>query len=154
MIPKKCLNCSEGSEPHIRLPSFGTQQRDWQSIGSLVLWASRFDYRTSRRMGKTEIPVLEGINKILHAPRPRGDEQWSPHETEQKIPASVEGPPMEVWSAEAHHRGRGTGRPPLAETLLEFTINPTIEHSLMVAKTKTILCKVNHDEKAESYVTD
>ena len=57
-------------------------------------------------------------------------------------------------SAEAHHRGRGTGRPPLAETLLEFTIYPTIEHSLMVAKTKTMLQKVNHDEKAESYVAD
>jgi len=57
-------------------------------------------------------------------------------------------------SAEAHYRGRGTGRSPLAETLLEFTIKPTIEHSLIVAKTKTILYKVNHDEKAESYVPD
>ena len=35
----------------------------------------------------------------------------------------------------------------MAETLLEFTINPTIEHSLSVAKTKTILHKVNHDLK-------
>ena len=59
-------------------------------------------------------------------------------------------------SAEAHHRDRGTGRSPLAETLLEFTINPTIEHSLNVAKTKTILHKVNHDKKkkAESCVPD
>ena len=28
------------------------------------------------------------------------------------------------------------------------------KHSLMAAKTKTILQKVNHDEKAESYVPD
>ena len=38
----------------------------------------RFDYKTSTGLGETETPVLEGINKALHAPRLRGKEQW-PH---------------------------------------------------------------------------
>ena len=36
------------------------------------------DYRTSTGLGETMTPILDGTNKILHAPRPRG-KQWWPH---------------------------------------------------------------------------
>ena len=31
------LNCCEGLEPHVRLHSLGTQQRDWKSPGNLTM---------------------------------------------------------------------------------------------------------------------
>ena len=37
---KKFSHYCEGSEPHIRLPSLGIQQRDWESPGNLDLRAS------------------------------------------------------------------------------------------------------------------
>jgi len=39
IIPKES-HCYEGSEPHIRLPSLGSWQRNWKSPGSLTLKAS------------------------------------------------------------------------------------------------------------------
>ena len=32
-IPKKFSHCCDSSEPHIRLPSLGIQQRDWDPQG-------------------------------------------------------------------------------------------------------------------------
>lgn len=37
---KEFFHCREGSEPHIRLPSLGIWQRDWESPGNLTLKAS------------------------------------------------------------------------------------------------------------------
>ena len=55
-----------------------------------------FDYRPSRGLRKAETPVYEGKNKILHPPRPRGEEKLTPQETEPKLPASVGGPFVKV----------------------------------------------------------
>ena len=68
-----------------------------------------FDYRPSRGLRETQSSVLEGTNKILHAPKPRGEDQSS-QETEPKLPASVAGPGL----AGAHHRDGGTDRSLLA----------------------------------------
>ena len=38
---KKFSHCCEGSETHISLPSQGIQQRDWEYLVSLILWAGR-----------------------------------------------------------------------------------------------------------------
>ena len=40
LILKKFSHCCKGSEPQIRLPSLGIQQRDWQSPGNLTLQTS------------------------------------------------------------------------------------------------------------------
>ena len=93
IIPKKFSHSCKGSEPHIRLPSLGIQQKDWEFPRNLALrargiWLQAF---------QTETPVLEGTYKILHRPRPRGEEQWPPQETEPKLPASVGGPAVEAW---------------------------------------------------------
>ena len=44
-----------------------------------------------------QTPVLEGTNKILHAPRPRGEEPWPHRKPKSKLPASVGGSPVEAW---------------------------------------------------------
>jgi len=56
--------------PHVRLPSLGIQQRDWESSGNLTLKT-----RLPHAWGKQETPLLEGTYKILCKPGPRGKEQ-------------------------------------------------------------------------------
>ena len=67
-------------------------------------------YKTSRGLEEIETPVLEGTNKILHAPRPTGEEQW-PHRrlntTCQCWRASCG-----AWVGRGSPQGRGTGRSP------------------------------------------
>ena len=38
---EKFSHCYEGSEPHIKLPSLGIQQREWESPRNLTLKSSR-----------------------------------------------------------------------------------------------------------------
>ena len=47
IIPKKFSHFCEGSEPHIRLPSLETWQKDWEFPGNLTLKTKGFDYKTS-----------------------------------------------------------------------------------------------------------
>ena len=56
----------------------------------------------------------------------------APQETEPKRPASVTGSPVEAWVGRASPQGGGhwqqqSRKIPLAQTLLDVTINPTIE---------------------------
>ena len=41
IIPKKFSHNCESFESHVRLPSLGIIQRDWESLGNLALRASR-----------------------------------------------------------------------------------------------------------------
>ena len=41
IIPKQESHCCKGSETHIRLPSLGIQQREWEYPGNLTFKASR-----------------------------------------------------------------------------------------------------------------
>ena len=76
IIAKKLSHCCEGSEPHVRPSSLGTWQRDWESSGNKESdnkdqWDLIIGIPCTLR--GTETPVLEGTNKILYAPRPRGE---------------------------------------------------------------------------------
>ena len=55
----------------------GTWQKDWESQGIWPWRPMRFDYRSFTGPGESKTPILEGTNKCLCAPRPRGKEQWS-----------------------------------------------------------------------------
>ena len=68
-----------------------------------------FDYRSSRRLGETETTILEGTNKILCTPRPRGEEQ----ETEPNYLLVLKGLMWRHGLVGAHHRDGGIGRSPL-----------------------------------------
>lgn len=54
VVPKKFSLCCEGSEPHVRLPSLGIQQRDWEPAGNLTLKGRGFDYRAFTELGETD----------------------------------------------------------------------------------------------------
>ena len=72
-------------------------------------WRSvRFDYRTYTRLGETEIPILEGTNKILCSPRPKGKEQ-RPNRLNQNYLLVLGGLLWRHRSAGAHHRDGDTG---------------------------------------------
>ena len=87
-----------------------------------------FDYRTSRRLGGKETPLLEGAKKKNRqdAPRPRRKEQWPYRRLNHTYLLVLEGLLWRHGSALAHRRDGSTGsispgRCPLA--LLEVTIN-------------------------------
>ena len=115
---KKFSHCCEGSRHHIRLPSLGTQQRDWESPGNLT-WKSRgFDCRTSTGLGETETPLLEGTNKTLCMPGPRRKEQ-RPHRTLRQICLWVFGGLLQRrgFSVACPGDGSSPGRCPLESPL-------------------------------------
>ena len=81
----------------------------------------------SQDWGETETPVLEGTNKIVHTPRPRGEEQWPTGEWTKTT--------CECWRvsrgggglAGAHCRDRVTGSSSPGRPPWEVTSNPTID---------------------------
>ena len=121
IIPKNFSHCYEGSEPHVRLPSLGIQQRTGNPFVQGI-WSWRpvgFGHKTSTGLGETETPVLEGTSKVLHVPRPRGKEQWPHRRRNQNYLLVLEGLLWRHGLAGAHHRNGGTdssclGRSPLA----------------------------------------
>ena len=97
----------------------------WKPVG--------FNYRTFVVLGETETPAMEGTNKNLHAPRPRGKEQWPHRKLKHNYLLVFEELLWKNRSAGTHHSDEGTGssklgRFPFAWTLLKATMNPTIEH--------------------------
>ena len=108
-------------------PSKGTRnsQGNW-------LWRSAgFDYRISIGLRETETQLLEDTNKILHAPGPRGKEQWPHRRLNQTDLLVLEGLLWRYVLAVVHHGdGPGSispGRCHFVWALWEVTINPTIE---------------------------
>ena len=83
-----------------------------------------YDYRPSRGLREIETPVLEGKNKILYTPRHRGEKQWPHRRLNQNYLLVLKGL---LWSQQGSPGGWGQWKVPLAWTLLECTINPTIE---------------------------
>lgn len=51
IIKKKFSHCCEGSESHIRLPSLGIRQRDWEPPGNLTRKTSRIWLQDFHRTG-------------------------------------------------------------------------------------------------------
>ena len=80
-----------------------------------------------RGLGETEIPLLEGTNKILHASGPRGKEKWPQRILDKTYLLVLEHLLWRHGSAVACHRDRGTGSRspgilPLVKALLELTL--------------------------------
>ena len=109
-IPKKFSHDCESSAPHIKEPSLRFWQRTWNS---LVIWPWRavgLDYRTPRQVGETDIPLLEGTNKVSHAPRPREKEHLLHRRLNQTYLQVFDSLLWRHGSAGAHPRDGGTGR--------------------------------------------
>ena len=106
----------------------GTRNPSW-----IWPWSPKeFDYRTSTGLGETETPVMEGTNKTLGVPRPRGKEQW-PHRSMSAGPSNyllvLEGL---LWVSRGPPQGWGhwqqqSWKVPLVWALLKFAIDPTLE---------------------------
>ena len=90
-----------------------------------------FDYRTSRGLGETQTPVLEGTNRILCTQRPRRNDQWPYRRLNQNC-LRVGGPPVEAWVSRGSTQGWGhwqhqARKAPLGINSLGGHINLTIE---------------------------
>ena len=93
-----------------RNPACGSDKGTWNS---LVIWPWRavgFDYRTPTEVGETDTPLLEGTNKVLHAPRPREKEHLLHRRLNQTYLQVFDSLLWRHGSAGAHHRDGGTGR--------------------------------------------
>ena len=131
IIPKMFFHCCEDFEPHIRLPSLGTQQRDRQSSREsdfegqwdLITWLPQYK-------GK-QTPHLEGTNKILHAPKPRGKKQRPHRRLNQTYLLVLEGFLQRHQYAMVHH---GDGAP--AATVLDGA--PCLEALLKISSSHAI----------------
>ena len=90
IIPKSFSHWCEGSEPHIRLPGLGIWHRDWNLQGICHWPPVGFGYKPSNALGKTEMPLLEGTDRAVPAPRLKGKEQWQHKRLKQtNLPTSV-----------------------------------------------------------------
>ena len=85
----------------------------------------------------------------------------APQETEPKLPASVTGSPVEAWVGRASPQGEGhwqqqSRKIPLAQTLLEVTINPTIEPidpRALSSQTKQLPGREQPHPSADNWIT-
>ena len=128
---KDILSLLWGSELHVRLPRLGSGQKDWESSGNLTFKASRIGWKDFHRMGVNRLQSRRAQIKPCNTKTQRKG-AVAPQETEPKRPASVTGSPVEAWVGRASPQGGGhwqqqSRKIPLAQTLLDVTINPTIE---------------------------
>ena len=75
----------------------------------LNLKASKIWLQDFHRRGGNRDSSLGGRNKILHAPIPRGKEQWPHRRLNQSYLLVLEGLLWRYGSAKAYHRDGGTG---------------------------------------------
>ena len=78
IISKKFSQCCEDSEPHVRITSLGIYKGTENTQVIQPCRPEGFYYRASTGLPEKDTLVLEGTNKILHTPRPRGKEPWVP----------------------------------------------------------------------------
>ena len=91
IIPKKFSHSCKGSRPHIRLPSLGIWQRDWESPGKLTLKYSRIQCQNFHRAKRNTLKRHK--QNVVHT-RTQGKGSVTPQETEAALPVNVsEGPP-------------------------------------------------------------
>ena len=60
---KELSHCCEGSKPHVRFPSLGIKQRDWEYLGNLALKSVGFNYRTTTGLWETKTPIMDCTTK-------------------------------------------------------------------------------------------
>ena len=105
-IPKKFLHYCEGSEPHVRLPSLGIQQRLGIPRES-GLKGSRIWSLTFPRTKVTRESSLRGHKQNSASTKTQRREAVTPQEADPKLPASVGGPPVEAWLGQGLTTGMG-----------------------------------------------
>ena len=91
IIPKKFSTVVKVLNPMPDFQAWGSDKRTETHQGIWPWGPAGFDYRTSRGLGETETPLLQGTNKILHAPRPRGEEQWPQRRLNQNYLLMLDG---------------------------------------------------------------
>ena len=102
------------------------------------MWASGIGLEDFQRYGENKDWSLEGHKKIFGCTKTQRRGAITQQKVEPKLSARVGGPAVEVWEAygsflmgqtdcKGPTTGMGTLEVPLGITLLEFTINPTIE---------------------------
>ena len=89
VVPKKFSLCRAGSEPHVRLPSLGIQQRDWEHAGNLTLKGSRIWLQGFHRTGGNRDSTLRKHKQNLACTRTQGKGAVTSHKTKPNLPASV-----------------------------------------------------------------
>ena len=105
---------------------------NWESPGNLTLKASRIWFIGLPQDWGKETPHLEGTNKILCMPRPRGKGAVTLQETKPDLHASFGGWTVEVGVGRGAPQGwehwqQQSWRVPLGVNPLGLHINPTIE---------------------------
>ena len=99
MIPKKFSHYCLGSESHVMLPSIRIWQRNWESPENLTLRASGvWLWAFQRTEGNRDSSIGGHKQNFAHTKTQRKG-AVTPQEIEPKLPASVGGPPVEVWVA-------------------------------------------------------
>ena len=114
--------CSEGTEPHIRLPSLESGKGTRNPQGTWLWRAAGLDCRTLQDWGK-ESPLLEGTHQILWT---QGKGAGTPQETEADLPASVRGSPAQAWVGS--HSLWGWGHQQQQSRELPLGTNPPCGH--------------------------
>ena len=76
-------------------PTWGIQQRDWESPGNLTLKVRGLDYRASTGLGKTETPGGHQHTLCTQHPEQRSS---GPTRDWADLPVRVWGSPADVWA--------------------------------------------------------
>ena len=108
-------------------PSLGIQQRDWESPGNLALRVSGIWSQAFQRTEGTRDSSLGGHKQNFVCIKTQRRGAVTTRRLNQYYLLMLEGLLWRERLAGAHHRNRVTRRSPSAWSLLEFTINPTIE---------------------------
>ena len=129
-IPQKSTHWSEGSEPHVRLPNLGVQEREEEFLENQTLKANGI-WLTG--LGETETSLLEGTHKVVCASGHRG--RSSDHIGDWSRPTchcwrvSCRGRVAVAHREDKNTGSRSSGNYSLAWALPECTISPTKEHT-------------------------
>ena len=107
IMPNKFSHYREDLEPHIRLPSLGMWQRDWESPGNLTLKARGIWLQGFHSTGRNRDSSPGGHRQNFVCTSTQKKEAVTPQETEQKLPAGVGGSSVKAWVSRGSPQGWG-----------------------------------------------
>ena len=131
-MPQKSTRWSEGSEPHIRLPNLGVQQREEELPENQTLKASGIWLQDFNKTGGNRDSTLGGHTQRSVRIGTQGKEQWPYRRLNQTCLLVLEGLLQRQGEAVAHHEdketvSRSSGKYSLAWALPGSAISPTKE---------------------------
>ena len=119
---REVLHCCEGSGPHLRLPSLGIWQRDWESLGNLALKVSGIYLQDFHRTGGDRDSRLGRHEQNLAHTKTQRKGAVTQQKAEPKLPASVGGSPVEAWVGRGSPQGPGHWQHQAGK--VHFDLNP------------------------------